>query len=320
MSSDASGRWEEPPVILWSWGTEQHSWGPSSELWLPYFTAWVLQELRAMKNREEKGTFSNSLSKFIRVLSCTALHLNAVFVDGSPPAGWPHNQQTIPSPCITEVIGRSCTRRAAHTTQQPLAPHLSACFQQPPSPRAHLRGRLSLSVETRGPHRRRGRAARPARPQVTGRRSAAGRGYWEAPGAEQLLPAAAAARRLGAERAAEGSGAGRARGSMGGGTSTRRRAEGRPARGSGWGPAAGGAAPGLTWRRGRLGRCSAPPLRALPVRPPWGAVRRVGRVAGREALRAFPPQREREKSRRAAGRSGWSLTSVTGAACSVRAN
>lgn len=156
MSSDASGRWEEPPVILWSWGTEQHSWGPSSELWLPYFTAWVLQELRAMKNREEKGTFSNSLSKFIRVLSCTALHLNAVFVDGSPPAGWPHNQQTIPSPCITEVIGRSCTRRAAHTTQQPLAPHLRACFQQPPSPRAHLRGRLSLSVETRGPHRRRG--------------------------------------------------------------------------------------------------------------------------------------------------------------------
>lgn len=148
--------------------------------------------------------------------------------------------------------------RAAFKRVLPAAAFPSRPSAGPPLPQ---RRDARAAPQTRG-------AARPARPQVTGRRSAAGQGYWEAPGAEQLLPAAAAARRLGAERAAEGSGAGRARGSMGGGTSTRRRAEGRPARGSGWGPAAGGAAPGLTWRRGRLGRCSAPPLRALPVRPP----------------------------------------------------
>lgn len=195
------------------------------------------------------------------------------FVVGSQPAGCPHNQQTIPSPCISEVTGQHSAR------QQPLSPYLSACLQRPPSPRAHLRGRLSLSAEPHAPQPREGRP-----PGEAVGNGAAERGRGGVAGRPRERRGSYRRRELGgSEQREPEEGAGRARCSMG-----RRHLH----------PAPGGRAARAGIRlwagggRGGSGTDVAPrSLRAVLGSAPPGAhgpAARRGRRVGRRVLVRFP--------------------------------
>lgn len=106
-----------------------------------------------MKNREKKGTFSSSFSKYTRALSRTASSAPERGVCCRLTACWLTTQPADHPYPVYQRGHRARQHQAAQrsTAQQPLAPYLSACLQRPPSPRAHLQGRLSLSAEPHAP-------------------------------------------------------------------------------------------------------------------------------------------------------------------------